>query len=196
MFSALIPISIGLSSLGRTSNFNYRIILLICSCSFLVDISASIYGRFYGQSNYWIINIYYTTDLILLLIFFYKNLTYRALVIIISITLIAIYIWSVTFLGFHTRPTTFRLVHNLAQILLSLVLYYQFFLIGDDIFLEELPIFWFNTAILVYFSGSFFTYLLSSEILTNTSLTWTLHNISNILKNLLFAIGLWKARLV
>jgi hypothetical protein len=55
---------------------------------------------------------------------------------------------------------------------------------------------WFSAAIVVYFGMTFFLYILSEYILTkldrNDAMTiWCFHNAHNILKNIMFAIGMY-----
>jgi hypothetical protein len=76
---------------------------------------------------------------------------------------------------------------------LAFSLFYQFYKEENDIFIDQSPLFWMNIAILTYFSGAFFSFILSKEILSGP-LPWMLHNVCNALKNILFSIALWKIR--
>lgn len=60
--------------------------------------------------------------------------------------------------------------------------------------LEKYPVFWINSGILIYFSGSLFLFLFSDFIFsTQTSYWsfWSIHSTLTITKNALFSIGLW-----
>lgn len=63
--------------------------------------------------------------------------------------------------------------------------------------IHQLPMFWIDTAVLVYFAGAFFIFLLRNyliEVMNDDQIVyWSLHNILNIIKNILFAVGLWQA---
>ena len=81
----------------------------------------------------------------------------------------------------------------------SLFLFY--FVLKNLIFenLLESPIFWLNTAILLYFSGNLFlfifsNYLIKSEPLRYHALWFTIHSIINILYNILLGVGFWKTK--
>ena len=55
------------------------------------------------------------------------------------------------------------------------------------------PVFWINTGILVYFSGSFFIFLYSTYIFSNAEeyyMYWSIHNMLVIVRDVLFAIGM------
>lgn len=56
--------------------------------------------------------------------------------------------------------------------------------------------FWINTAVLVYFSINLLLFILASYVFTNMSadlgrIFWAFHNFNNIVKNVLFAVGLY-----
>lgn len=62
---------------------------------------------------------------------------------------------------------------------------------------ENEPVNWFNTGILLYFSGSFFVFLLINYFLNDLSLyylAWNAHATFSICLNILFAIGFYKAK--
>ena len=169
------------------------LIFILVLTSFSLDFGAYLFAKVYGY-NYWIINVYFFLELIVLIAFFHGELSKKGIVLLIGLLLGVSLSYHFLINGFHSRPATYNALNNFVQIFFSLWLYYCIFQQGTDIFIENSFIFWANTGILVYFSGSLFTIILGSEILSNPSLTWTFHNIANILKNLLFAIGLWKVR--
>ena len=62
--------------------------------------------------------------------------------------------------------------------------------------LNKYPYFWINTAILCYFSVNLFLFILTNYVFTNMTeslgrIFWSFHNFNNIVKNVLFAIGLY-----
>ncbi|HLZ16856.1 MAG TPA: hypothetical protein VKQ08_07440 [Cyclobacteriaceae bacterium] len=64
---------------------------------------------------------------------------------------------------------------------------------------ERSPLFIINTGLLVYFTGSLFTYILGSKILSKDSQdffnnAWVIQSFSNISKNLIVGYGLWLAK--
>ena len=63
--------------------------------------------------------------------------------------------------------------------------------------LTNLPLFWINSALLVYFSGSLFLFL-SFEPLgklheTAALVSYMFHNLMGVIKNVLLGLGFWKA---
>ena len=62
--------------------------------------------------------------------------------------------------------------------------------------LQRVPMFWFNSAILIFNAGTLFLFLFASylvEVLNNDLLIyWSFHNILNIIQHLIVIIGLWQ----
>ena len=73
-----------------------------------------------------------------------------------------------------------------------------FYLIQKPLYSNILstPLFWFNTAVLVYFSGNLFLFLFTNYLLKKSLPLhfnlWTIHSILNIIFNSLISIGFWK----
>jgi hypothetical protein len=62
--------------------------------------------------------------------------------------------------------------------------------------IEALPMLWISFGILTYFGGTSILFLSNNFLIANRprdhQTIWILHNFFNILKNVLFAIALWK----
>ena len=75
---------------------------------------------------------------------------------------------------------------------LSIYLFYQ--LINDQPTdnIRRFPVFWVNTAVLIYFSGNFFLFLAYSFFTFKRiyALFYPIHSILNALKNMMFGIAL------
>ncbi|MBK7885196.1 MAG: hypothetical protein IPJ81_16440 [Chitinophagaceae bacterium] len=58
--------------------------------------------------------------------------------------------------------------------------------------------FWINTAVFYYFGASFLlfisrNYIFKTQTVEFINMTWSFHNLNNIIKNILFAIGIYYA---
>jgi hypothetical protein len=62
----------------------------------------------------------------------------------------------------------------------------------------DIPVFWFNTAVLLYFSGNLFVFIFSNYIEQHSSHAfsemWSIHSIMNIVFYILISIGFWKTK--
>ncbi len=63
--------------------------------------------------------------------------------------------------------------------------------------LTNLPVFWMNSAFLLYFSGSLFLFLLFEPLgklhETSAIVSYMFHNLLGVIKNILIGVGFWKA---
>jgi hypothetical protein len=71
----------------------------------------------------------------------------------------------------------------------------------DDLPLQQRPVFIITAAWLIYASGSLFTYLMGTSILSGRAEgffhnAWIFQCVSNLFKNLLISYALWKARIL
>lgn len=148
----------------------------------------------YGKVNYSFLILYGLLESLILFWFFHCVLDNgKKWLVYLGIIFSLFYIYDSIWIEPNQFNTIGRSVESLIMIVLSLALFYQFFRKEDDIFLEKSPLFWINIGILIYFSGALFSFVMSSIILS-TKLSWIFHNISNILKNIFIAIGLWRAK--
>lgn len=188
VFSPLIPLIVIL----RTGcNGLYWVIISFVLASFSADV-ISIY--IIDGTNYSFLHGYGLVEALILFFFFYKVLNRNNWIPYTALAYSIYYLINSLFIEANTFNTLGRSTECLIMIFLCLRLFYQFFKKEEDIFLEQSPLFWINVGLLTYFSGAFFTFVLSKYILTDEPL-WILHNLSNVSKNILIAIGLWKVKL-
>ncbi|MEM6522449.1 MAG: hypothetical protein AAF693_01600 [Bacteroidota bacterium] len=188
VFSPLIPLVFSFNRL-----FLYqKVILLFIAISFGTDLFTTF---IFKQGNYTILYAYGLVES-LILIWFYKiafglhKKWFKFIIAVFSSLYLSI-LFRFELGEFNSYS---RSLESLVMIFLCCLLFYRFYSKEEDIFLDKSPLFWFNIAILVYFSGSFFSFLLSKLILKDQLASWAIHNISNIFKNLIIAIGLWKVK--
>ncbi|WP_339694996.1 hypothetical protein [uncultured Roseivirga sp.] len=184
VFSPLIPL---LFLLKGRYNGPLQIIILFISLSFLTDlVSVFLFGN-----NYTVLHLYGLLEALILFWFFNSVIKNQKWIPFLALAYSVFYLINSIWFEWGEFNTMGRSVECLIMIFLSLRLFYQFFKLEEDIFIDRSPIFWITIGVLVYFSGAFFTFTLSKYILTDAPL-WILHNTSNVLKNVFLAIGLWK----
>ena len=99
--------------------------------------------------------------------------------------------------GFETFNTYARPIGNILFIFFAISYYYKLLKDLKVRYLERNPMFWINTGILIYFSGSLFLFIFSNYILKNVQLNilfWAIHAGLNIFIHIFYAIGLWLSR--
>ena len=196
--SVLIPLGIFIFKRCRiVKGLAPLIVLLIVSL--VCDLSSWILDR-YSVNNYLLVNFYLFAQFSILYYLFFKHLKRPSILKWIFIFFCCFYI---TNISFFQGPFQFNSVSNAfaSIILMGLSLYYLFTLLKElpTVTIHLLPILWISFAALAYYGGNFFLFLfsnyLTSGIGESLMILWVLHNILNIIKNILFAIALWQAYL-
>ena len=170
------------------------IVLLIVSL--LCDLSSWIFFEF----SYPLVNFYLLAQFSVLYYLFFEHLKRLLILKWIFIIFCCFYIVNISFFQglfqFNSVSNAFASI-----ILMGLSLYYLFTLLKElpTVTIHLLPILWISFAALAYYGGNFFLFLfsnyLTSGIGESLMILWVLHNILNIIKNILFAIALWQAYL-
>ncbi|WP_045114865.1 hypothetical protein [Microscilla marina] len=117
-------------------------------------------------------------------------------VIIIAFTIFSI-INSLFIQSIYTFNTYSRPISNLLLIIFALSYFYKMLRELKVRYLEKAPMFWVNTGILIYFSGSLFLFIFSNYIVSDKGLLllmWNIHSFLNIIHNIFYTIGLWLSR--
>ncbi|MGK7392690.1 MAG: hypothetical protein ACNS60_20210 [Candidatus Cyclobacteriaceae bacterium M2_1C_046] len=190
VFSPIIPLFFAVIQAKKLEKYQ-KIIVLFIATSFAADL-ISLY--IIKGTNYNFLHGYGLVEA-LILFWFYSVVLEKSKkwLFALAFAFCVFYLWDSVFLEIQQFNAIGRSVESVVFIFLSLMLLYQFYHKEDDIFLDRSPMFWFNVAILFYFSGAFFSFILSKVILSS-SLSWKFHNTSNMLKNLLLAVGLWNVK--
>lgn len=195
--SVLVPLTIYLfrfRKLGRPEHVIGILVFVAAIC----DLTGYLLYRA-QQSTAVVFNVYYTLMFLILCRFYYDIIfkTKFKLAILIGV---AVYVLSFVLITFYVQD--FFFYQNLIWIIAGviLILYSITYFLNS---LSEVPsthLFdqsttWINTGVLFYFSFSLFLfsmgdYLFSKQDTQVTLLLWSTHNINNIIKNTLFAIGL------
>ncbi|OJJ18600.1 hypothetical protein BKI52_23600 [marine bacterium AO1-C] len=166
----------------------------------VVEISAYILGT-YKIPNLPLLHIYVIIEFALLA-WMYQLYLYRFYpkylipIVIVGFTLLSI-LNSIFIQTIYTFNTYARALENLLLIVFALSFFYKLLKELKIKYLEKKPIFWINTGILIYFSGSLFIFIFSNFLVTRRELNtqmWIIHAFLNIFHNVFYAIGLWLSR--
>lgn len=173
------------------------ILFISLSCD-LLSLGISLTGSM--RNTHWIGNIYMILQFSLLVLTFRRQLQSNRIIDIVHITFVVFYVVNISFFQ---GPWIFNSVTNAVAciILIVLTMYYFYRLLNDlpTDHIQSLPMLWVSFAVLVYYAGNFFLFL-TANYLTYEGvgkgthlLMWNLHNLLNIIKNILFAIALWQS---
>lgn len=185
IIAPIFPLTICITQVVKGNRSKIKILILALSLLSLISDQVSIIIRNIFDSNLVWFHIYDFAESTLLLLFFYlilnKNFVkYFGLVLLIFLVVNSI------FLSSHNQFNTVGIiVISISFIFLS----YSYFLRlyqNEAIDVARSSTFWFVVGILVYFSGSFFTFMTYSYFEN-----YTFHSICNTAKNGFFVIGLF-----
>ncbi|HAS43337.1 MAG TPA: hypothetical protein DCS93_22850 [Microscillaceae bacterium] len=166
----------------------------------LVEVAAQIMAN-NGKSNLPLLHVYVIIEFVLLGWMYQFNLykLYNRYVIPIIIILFSIFsiINSLFIQSIYTFNTHNRPLSNLLLIVFAISYYYKLLKELKIRYLERNPMFWINTGILIYYSGSLFLFIFSNYIIKTREswlLVWHIHSILNIFINIFYTIGLWHSQ--
>ena len=193
--SVLIPLTIAIIHLRRMWN-NLKPLLLILVCSFLADFVSFVFIR-YSLNTYLIGNIFLIGQFSLLVLIFRDQLPNPRTT---NIILVASILFCIVNLTLVQGPWVFNSFSNVVAslILIAFCIVYLYRLLNDlpIIHIQNLPMLWITFAVLTYYAGNFFLFLVKNYLTYGESsfhrVMWILHNLLNVTKNILFAIALWQ----
>jgi hypothetical protein len=145
-------------------------------------------------------NVYYALLFLLLTWFYYEILfinTRRVLVWIglaiylQSFLLVTIYVQS-----FFEYQTLMWVITAIIMIIYSITYFFYSFSTISTANIFSYTFIWINIGVMIYFCLNLFLFILGNHVLTKLepevgALIWSSHNVNNIIKNILFAIGIY-----
>jgi hypothetical protein len=195
--SVAIPLAVYFARF-RQHNKPARIISLLLFIATACDLAGYLLFRA-QKSTAVVFNIYYTL-MFLVLSWFYYEIIFREKFKLATLLGLAVYVLSFVLITFYVQD--FFFYQNLIWIIggIIMVLYSITYFVNSLSALPNTYLFddgttWINTGILFYFSFSLFLFSMGDYLFNRqdpqvTLLLWSTHNVNNIIKNALFAIGL------
>lgn len=176
-------------------------VFLLIIISILVELINEIFVK-YSINDFYLLHVYTVLEFILIALFygiFFKQY-FRPLLFYFFIAGFLILTYADTKInGMETMDSLSVSVESLILTGFSLFLFYYVLknLLFDNLLAS--PVFWINTAVLIYFSGNLFLFAFSNYILRSAPeqfyILWGLiHSLINITFNLFIGIGFWKTK--
>lgn len=195
----LVPIGIGLLKFKRLP-YHLKIIWFYLLVTAVINTAATIIGRVFHSNNMPLLHLFTLVEGLMLIWFYQKIFTeskkewfiYLQIAFAVVCILNALFFQSIYLYSSYTRY-----VESIICILFSLRYFAQIAL--TDTRLLKLPVFYFNTGIFLYFSGSFILFIFSNLILQKLApstmlLFWTGHSALVLMMYILFSIGFLKCK--
>lgn len=182
------------SFLGR----EHKILLALLLASLISDVVSSIMGL-KAISNLHIINVYAAVELLLLLLVYKTVFTHLKSDILFNILIIfSLVLWVLDWLlndGVNKILSVTFVYKSFLMLMFSMYYYYVLIRDLETESIYDNPMFWFNTGVLVYFSGNLFVFSFSNFIVNLQSISiWQIHNGLHLFYLLGFAFAFWKSK--
>lgn len=198
-FALIVPILMGIMNVKRLKESPLMIVFVYCLIYSVFEIIGWYYALNHLQ-NHFLFNLVSYFDILVWGLLYYllldKLIIKRIIIFLVMITLILIF-WSHFGTGRDfNRMDSFALsIGSISLMAMSLLFFYQLLNNLDIKNIFIYPFFWINVAVLIYFSGSFFSFIFAEYIAFSPDKSVTRYmGISAILlffHRIFLAIGLW-----
>lgn len=194
--SVFIPLSFAFLQWRKLSN-SLSLLRWLLICNVVTDITQSVLGLVFGIPNGFVGDIYLFQQFAFLLFIFHFEIDRKKILKITFAIFIVLYAGGLLFLRGY--PELISILHALMSLVLIIVCIVFFHTLLSEMKVDDihrLPILWIAFGVLLYYSGNLFVFVAQSYLLHKTAVfgsMWVLHNLLNIIKNIFFAIALWRS---
>ena len=196
----IIPFIIALLHRNYLSK-EFKILWLLVTCSLLTEITSSILVFIFKTSNVQLFNCYIIIETIIISLFYVSIIENKLWRILFSVFCASFSIYSSVQLitsSIKTLDYVFLTVESLMVILFSIVAFHNILKFSKYNSLLSAPIFWINSAFLLFFSGNLFLHLFSQYLQEFAQKAfyelWGFHSLFNIIFYSLISIAFWKTK--
>lgn len=192
--SIIIPLTFALLD-PKNSWSTHRPLLLILIGSLLADATAWLLMK-QSINTYLVLNLYLIFQCSLLISFLKRELRHQRIINLTQGSFLTVALINITFFQ---GPWVFNSVTNviacLILMIIPLVYFYKLLTELPIVHVQHLPMLWIAFGVITYYAGNFFLFLVKNYLVYGEAgshrYMWILHNLLNIFKNILFAVGLW-----
>ncbi|MFT6923963.1 MAG: hypothetical protein ACJA1C_002983 [Crocinitomicaceae bacterium] len=194
----LIPVIIGLVKFNKAGLAERSIVYLVVLALVAELISSALWRV--EMNNLFISHILTPIELFLLLSYYGRQFgsRFRLLVLGVACLFVIFAIIDMTVLHSPFKMNALaKTVECIILIVLSLVVWGKTMIALQSNTLNSTPLFWINSAVLIYFSANILLFIFSLKILNTGELAiwiWKIHFVFMTIYYLLISIGLWKIK--
>jgi hypothetical protein len=172
-----------------------KIVALFFVISFISDLILIITTALRVNNNLPVVNIFYVVNIIFFGIIYYQAFFEPILKKMVMVLSAMVFLFAIYNLIFVIKLTEYPSASNTAlsviSIIFSLIYFYQLLNRQEFIHIEKQGLFWFNSAVLFYFSINIFLFMLFERLLiAHASGSFVIHDVVNIIANVLYTFGL------
>lgn len=199
--SVLVPLIIYLARLKHASR-QIHIIGVLVVVSGLCDLAGFMLHK-ENQSTALLFNVYYASLFLLLTWFYYYNFVdtlHRVMIWVgLAVYVPSFFLVSIYVQGFSEYQTMMWLITAIIMIIYSIAYFFNSITTISATQYSAYGLIWVNIGVMIYFCMNSFLFVMANYVLTEldpetAKLIWSSHNINNIIKNILFAIGIFHCK--
>ena len=198
----IIPLIFGILRF-KYLNRKYFIILILFGIGTLTELATRVYSSIINHNNIWIFNIYQIIETILIIAFYSsvtKNKIKKNILLLIAIIFSGISIYHIFTNKSNMLNDSSFSTESVIVVLLAILTFNS--ILKKQIYSNILaaPLFWFNSAFLLFFFGNLFLHIFSKYLQEHALYTffelWGIwHSSLNIIFYILISIGFWKTKI-
>lgn len=122
---------------------------------------------------------------------FYNKLLQKVVLFLGPAALMMVLVNAFFLQGIWMYPSLSNTIQSIVMIAFSLLYFYQIFTRQEYIHIEKQGLFWINSGVLIYFSINIFLFMLFNLVIAQQRQElYAIHSVTNIISNILYAIGL------
>jgi hypothetical protein len=180
----------------KTKDLYIKILGFALLCSVVGDLSADVLRAFKINPNYGS-SVYHLISFPLISLIYFYALGKRGKNVFLIINICFFIFGMVNMISYQESSiNTYTLIlESILVIIFSLYYFYWLLRVLPTSQLQRLPMFWLNSAHIIYFSGNLFLFVFTSylvNVLNNNLLVyWTIHNILGIIEGFMIIVALW-----
>lgn len=199
--SVLVPLIIYLARIKHASR-QIHIIGVLVVVSGLCDLVGFMLLR-ENQPTTVLFNVYYASLFLLLTWFYYYNFVdtlHRVMIWVgLAVYVPSFFLVSMYVQGFSEYQTMMWLITAIIMIIYSIAYFFNSITTISGTQYSAYGLIWVNIGVMIYFCMNSFLFVMANFVLSEldpetAKLIWSSHNINNIIKNILFAIGIFHCK--
>jgi len=188
--SCLLPLIFSL--LKRPSSKAIHLVRILIAASFLFDTVSLFYGR-QGHNTYPINNFFLLIQFLILLLIYREAFSWpKPIVYWIGSIYTVLFMINYLFIQSPYSLDSYAYTASCVVLIVISLLYFRYLLKKlPETFVHRSPLIWINIAVLLYFGGNLFLFMVYNFFVSGI---WILHNMLNIIKNILLFVAVWQSQ--
>lgn len=193
LFSGLFPLIAALYRYKKLDSV-LKLMAVFFFISSIVDTLLLVLPRTGLKDNAPLIHLFTAVIVLFFGIVYYRSFhipLFKKIAVAVSVLAFMGIIYGVITEGIMSFPSFSNSVLGVVFTVLSLLYFYQLLNAREFVHIEKLPMFWINSGVLLYFGINIFLFMLFDKFINHRENdVWIIHDLTNVIANILYSIGL------